>query len=245
MEQLESIFFIDIETVPIAEKYKLLPEGLKPHWEKKAKTIKSNSDAEPDPEKSFEERSGIYSEFAKVVCIGIGMLVKSDSKWQMRLKALTGDDEHELLTEFNELVNRCIHSHKDLRFCGHNIKEFDLPFLSRRMIINGIRIPALLQHAGKKPWEVPHIDTMDLWKFGDYKHFTSLALLAEILGIPSPKTDLDGSMVAGVYWQDHDLDRIGRYCMQDVLTSARVYLKLIGIFDAAVEPQFVDGQAPV
>lgn len=240
MEQIGSILFIDIETVPVVEKFDALPEAMKSHWEKKTKLIRNSGETQSDPAQAFEERSGVYSEFAKVVCIGIGSLTGEGEARNLRLKALTDTDEHKLLTEFSEIVLRCTKKYKDFRFCGHNIKEFDLPFLSRRMIINGLQIPAALQYAGKKPWEVPHIDTMDLWKFGDYKHFTSLALLAEILGLPSPKSDLDGSKVAGVFWQEHDLERIGRYCMQDVLTSARVFLKLIGDFTTIVEPQFVE-----
>ena len=243
MEQFRSILFIDIETVPVVENYDSLPEGMKTHWEKKAKTVKPTAENESEPGRIFEERSGVYSEFAKVVCIGIGSFSETGDLIKMRLKALTGDDEAKLLTNFVNVLDRFQLLHKDLRFCGHNIKEFDMPFLARRMIVNQIAVPLSLQHAGKKPWEVPHIDTMDLWKFGDYKHFTSLALLAEILGIPSPKSDLDGSMVSGVYWKDRDLARIGRYCLQDVLTSARVYLKLSGYFTTQIEPVFADGNA--
>jgi 3'-5' exonuclease len=242
MEHLSAILFIDIETVPVVPRFEDLPEGLKPHWEKKAKQAISQSNGEMTAAMAFEERSGVYSEFAKVVCIGIGTVVRTaHGTTGLRLKALTGDDERQLLAEFSKIVVRFSQMVKDLKFCGHNIKEFDLPFLSRRMVVNKLPIPSALQYAGKKPWEVPHIDTMDLWKFGDYKHFTSLALLAELMGIPSPKSDIDGSMVSGVYWKDHDLDRIGRYCMQDVLTSARVYLKLTGDHTTEIEAVFADG----
>jgi DNA polymerase elongation subunit (family B) len=132
-----------------------------------------------------------------------------------------------LLNNFISVVERFEKSQKDLKFCGHNIKEFDLPFLCRRMVINEITLPKSLQIQNKKPWEITHQDTLELWKFGDYKNYTSLALLAEILGIASPKDDIDGSKVGKVYWEDQDLERIGKYCMKDVLTSARVFLRLM------------------
>jgi DNA polymerase elongation subunit (family B) len=157
----------------------------------------------------------------------------------MRLKSLVNDDEKILLKDFCEVVERFSKHYKDIRFCGHNIKEFDIPFLCRRMVINEIPLPVCMQVSGKKPWEVSHIDTLELWKFGDHKNFTSLSLLAAVLGIPSPKSDIDGSMVASVYWKDKDLARIGTYCIQDVLTSAKVYLKLKGITNLEIEPVIV------
>jgi DNA polymerase elongation subunit (family B) len=119
-------------------------------------------------------------------------------------------------------------SKKDLSLCAHNGKEFDFPYLSRRMMVNGISLPAVLDNAGKKPWEVKFVDTLELWKFGDYKHYTSLELLAYLFGIPTPKDDIDGSMVAGIYYQEKDLPRIARYCEKDVLTIIRLLLKFAG-----------------
>ncbi len=157
----------------------------------------------------------------------------------MRLKSLAHNDEKILLNDFSEVVTKFSKRYKDFRFCGHNIKEFDIPFLCRRMIINGVPLPDSMQLAGKKPWEVNHLDTMEMWKFGDHKNFTSLSLLAAVFGIPSPKNDIDGSMVADVYWKDNDLARIGTYCLQDVFTSAKVFLKLKGIHDMQIEPLYV------
>jgi DNA polymerase elongation subunit (family B) len=166
-------------------------------------------------------------------------LQQVDNSWKLRLKTITNDDEKVLLNEFCELLTRFTSYHPDLRFCGHNIKEFDIPFLCRRMVISGVGLPSCMQLSGKKPWEINHLDTLELWRFGDYKHYTSLSLLAEVLGIPSPKDDLDGSMVGSVYWNEKDLPRIARYCMQDVLTSARVYLRLKGINDIVPEPVYL------
>ena len=240
MEQLKGILFIDIETVPTLPDYDLMGAGMQKEWIRKTKQLRNITDENADPATLFGERAGVFSEFAKVVCIGFGSLTEQDGKWQMRLKTITNDDEKVLLNDFCAMIGRFAAKFKDIRFCGHNIKEFDIPFLCRRMIINAIALPYCMQLYGRKPWEVSHIDTMDMWRFGDYKNFTSLSLLAEVLGIPSPKSDLDGSMVAGVYWHDKDLPRIASYCLQDVLTSARVYLRLAGIHDIDPEPVFVN-----
>lgn len=229
MEQLKNILFIDIETVSVVPAFESLPERMRAEWERKAKYLKSGSVENATPATLFNEKAGIFSEFAKVVCIGFGSLQSKDNQWQLRLKALTNHDEKILLKEFVELLARFTGFYPDLRFCGHNIKEFDLPFLCRRMIINGIELPSTMQLSGKKPWEIAHLDTLELWRFGDYKHFTSLSLLAGVLDIPSPKDDIDGSMVGEVYWGEQDLARIARYCMQDVLTSAKVFLRLKGL----------------
>lgn len=240
MEYLKEILFIDIETVPTQPEFHLLPEGMQKEWVRKSKFVKSAIEGNTDPAMLFEERAGIFSEFAKVVCIGFGSLNNNDHNWKMRLKSLVNDNEKILLNDFREVLDRFTKHYKELRFCGHNIKEFDIPFLCRRMIINGVPLPACMQVAGKKPWEVSHLDTIEMWRFGDHKNFTSLSLLAEILGIPSPKSDIDGSMVSDVYWKGKDLARIGSYCLQDVLTSARVYLRLNGIHAIDIEPVFVE-----
>jgi hypothetical protein len=207
-------------------------------WIRKAKQIRSLPDPNADPALLFSDKAGVYSEFARIVCIGIGSLNQTDGKWKMRLTTLTGFDEKELLKEFCQVLGRFQNKFKDFRFCGHNIKEFDIPFICRRLVINALPLPGCLIYHGRKPWEVTHLDTLELWKFGDYKNYTSLSLLASVLGIPSPKDDLDGSMVAGVFYNEKNLGRIGTYCMQDVLTSARVFLRLMG-HDIDPEPVFI------
>jgi predicted PolB exonuclease-like 3'-5' exonuclease len=230
-DQLSTILFIDIETAPMAPRFDLLPENFQRLWEHKSKWYRNRDPENADPAKVFEDKAGIFSEFSKVVCISFGSLVVAENAWTFRLKSLTDEDEKTLLNNFSSLCTRFRERQQKLVFCGHNIKEFDLPFLCRRMIINGIPLPQPLQLQHCKPWDHPHIDTLELWRFGDLKNFTSLALLAEVLGIPSPKSDLDGSMVAKVYWEDKDLKRIADYCMQDVITAARVYLQLTGNSD--------------
>lgn len=240
MEQLKGILFIDIETVPIERDYIHLTESLQKEWVRKSKILKNIPDENPDPAALFSDRAGVFSEFAKVVCIGIGSLYEHQGVWKMRLKSLENDDEKILLNDFCKVIDRFTAANAEFRFCGHNIKEFDIPFLCRRMVINAMGIPKCMQVQGKKPWEVNHIDTMDMWRFGDYKNFTSLSLLAAVLGIPSPKSDLDGSIVGTTYWDEKDLARIGRYCLQDVYTSAKVYLRLAGIHNIDPQPIFVN-----
>ena len=239
MEQLKGILFVDIETVPIAPGFALLSETMQAEWTRKSKFVKGSNDDITDPATLFSDRAGIFSEFAKVVCISFGSLQQQENGLKMRLKSLVNEDEKVLLKDFCNVIERFLKHHSEIRFCGHNIKEFDIPFLCRRMVINGIALPPCMQVSGKKPWEVAHIDTLELWKFGDHKNFTSLSLLAAVLDIPSPKSDIDGSKVAGVFWNDKDLARIGRYCIQDVLTSAKVYLKLKGITNLEIEPVIV------
>jgi 3'-5' exonuclease len=238
-EHLKRILFIDIETASVTQRWEELNENMQQLWVKKAKTIRGVSEEDALPSRIFEEKAGIFSEFSKVVCISIGSLVLHENEWVFRLKSIVDQDEKILLNNFLTILSRFEASHKEMKFCGHNIKEFDLPFLCRRMVINGIALPGPLQLNNKKPWEVPHLDTLELWKFGDYKNYTSLALLAEVLGLPSPKSDIDGSMVGKVYWVDRDLDRIAQYCMQDVLTTAKVYLHLTGQNNIEIVPAYL------
>ena len=240
MEEYKHVIFIDIETVPCQEHYSSLPKGLQSEWVRKAKFIKQAPEANAEPDELFADKAGIFSEFGKVVCIGFGSLHNSENGWQIRLKSLTNDNEKVLLTDFAEMLSKFVARHPDFRFCGHNIKEFDIPYLCRRMIINGIALPPSMQLMSRKPWEVNHLDTLEMWRFGDYKNFTALSLLAEVLGIPSPKDDINGSMVAAVYYQEKNLPRIGKYCLQDVLVTAKVFLKLKGINDIEIEPVFVN-----
>jgi DNA polymerase elongation subunit (family B) len=220
---LSNIVFLDIETVSQLPDYGALDDDWKALWDKKAKALSRN---EETPE-SVYERAGIYAEFGKIICIGVGFLREFGSSHKLRVKTLAGDDENQLLNDFAKLLNTYYHGNQFM-LCAHNGKEFDFPYLARRMMVHGIPLPALLDTAGKKPWEVSHLDTMELWKFGDYKNFTSLNLLAKIFGIPTPKDDIDGSQVGAVYWQDNDIQRIATYCSKDVITLARLLLRFRG-----------------
>jgi uncharacterized protein YprB with RNaseH-like and TPR domain len=216
----EKILFLDIETAPQHPTYGEVSESFKKLWDSKAKRLLN---AEETSSADVYKSAGIYAEFGKVVCITVGMF----SGKTFRLKAFYGDDEKVLLEDFSALLDK--HYNTESHFlCAHNGKEFDFPFLARRILVNGLKIPRLLDNAGKKPWEVRHLDTMELWKFGDYKSYTSLNLLAEIFGIPSPKGDMDGSMMYKVYWEDKDWERIVKYNHRDVLTVAQVFLKFKG-----------------
>ncbi len=219
--KLEDVLFLDIETVPAVSDFTILTEEDKKLWEKKAELIMRNA-----PDTTADElyaRAGIYSEFGKIICISCGF---SNGK-EFRIKSYYGDDERILLEEFAETLNKHYYSDRYL-LCAHNGKEFDFPYIARRMLINSIQLPKMLDIAGKKPWEIRHLDTMELWKFGDFKHYTSLELLASVFKIPTPKGDIDGSMVWQVYWKDHDLERIVKYCEKDMLTVAQLLRRYMG-----------------
>lgn len=217
-----NILFLDIETVAQYDGYDALPEDWRELWDIKAGTIGRNQpDASPD---DLYERAGIYAEFGKVICISCGCLQGPKDNRKFVIKSYAGDDEQKLLTEFAEMLTKW-GGEADKYLCAHNGKEFDYPYLCRRMIINGVTIPEALKIAGRKPWEIRHLDTMEMWKFGDYKNFTSLKLLAKVFEIPSPKDDIDGSMVNDTYWKQKDLQRIVEYCQKDVVTLAQVLLR--------------------
>jgi len=217
---LENILFLDIETVPFEQHFNSLDEEMKTLWEQKTQYQRRD---EYTPE-AFYERAGIWAEFGKIVTISVGYFVLKSDIRNFRVTSFFGD-EKQLLLDFSNLLDNHF-SRPQHVLCGHNAKEFDIPFIARRMIINGIQLPEKLNLFGKKPWEVPHLDTLELWKFGDYKHFTSLKLLTKILGIPSSKGDIDGSQVAHVYYVEGDIDRIITYCEKDVIATAQVFLKM-------------------
>ncbi|MDC1211978.1 3'-5' exonuclease [bacterium] len=219
---ISKILFLDIETVPQYADFDSAPEVDQKLWGDKARIISRDQEVEPS---SVYERAGIYAEFGRIVCISVGFISQRGTMRQLRVKSYYGDDEKILLTEFADLLLKHFNGADNL-LCGHNGKEFDFPYIARRMIINRVKIPRILDSTGKKPWEVNHLDTMQMWKFGDFKNFTSLKLLAHVFGIPSPKDDIDGSQVAGVYWEEKNLERIMRYCEKDVVTLVQVYLSL-------------------
>lgn len=218
-----NILFLDIETVSQYETYHHMPADWRDLWEVKAAGLIRNKETETS--ETVYHRSAIYAEFGKIICISCGCLQGVGDDRKMVIKSFVGDDEKKLLTQFADMLKKWSKD-PDKFLCAHNGKEFDYPYLCRRMIINGVAVPEALQIAGRKPWEVRHLDTMEMWKFGDYKSYTSLKLLAHILGIPSPKDDIDGSMVNSVYWAEKDLDRIALYCQKDVLTMAQVLLRM-------------------
>lgn len=219
---LRKIMVLDIETVPQYSAFSEMPENLQTLWEAKTKFQRKPEQTADE----FYERAGILAEFGKIICISMGVFQQEDSNYKLRIKSLFGDDERQLLASFLLLLKK---HNSDLTFCAHNGKEFDYPYLCRRMVINGLNVPRQLSIAGKKPWENPHLDTMELWKFGDYKHYTSLNLLATILNIDTPKDDISGSDVRKVYYEDNDLPRIVNYCQKDVVTTAQILLKFKGM----------------
>ncbi|WP_281636703.1 3'-5' exonuclease [Flavobacterium marginilacus] len=217
---LNNILFLDIETVPETENFNTLDSEMQVLYEQKTQYQRKDDFTAEE----FYDRAGIWAEFGKIICISVGFFVIKGDIRNFRVTSFFGD-EPKLLKDFNNLLNNHFNGPQHI-LCGHNAKEFDIPFLARRMIINQIPIPDKLNLFGKKPWEIPHLDTLELWKFGDYKHFTSLKLMCKVLGIPSPKGDIDGSQVGHVFYVEKDIDRIVIYCEKDTIAVAQIFLRL-------------------
>lgn len=215
------ILFFDIETVPLEYDFKNLDERGQDLWSKKTRFIQERESLSAE---EVYDRAGIYAEFGKVVCISMGFVLQKEGETQIRLKSIANEDESTLLNEFIDLLNSYYNT-PDFMFCAHNGKEFDIPFLCRRILIHGKKMPNMLNVSGKKPWEIKHLDTMELWKFGDFKNYTSLDLLTYVFKIPTPKDDMDGSQVAKVFYEDKNLDRIIHYCEKDVVATIQLFRK--------------------
>lgn len=225
--KIENILFLDIETVAQTQNFNDLNERAKELWAKKMhwRIEKDEKNAE-----ELYEKAAIWAEFGKIVCISVGYIIVKNGERVLRIKSFYGHNEKQLLENFAFLLNTHFNKDKHL-LCAHNGKEFDFPYIARRMLINEIKLPRSLNLAGKKPWEVHHIDTLELWKFGDYKHYTSLDLLTAIFNIPSPKTQIDGSQVNKIYWNESDIPKIADYCQKDVIALCQLLLKFKGEFE--------------
>ena len=221
--ELRDILFLDIETVAMTESFQNLDERLKVQWSRKANFLKREENQ--TDEDLYNQRAGIYAEFGKIICIAVGKFTENGSgELVLKTKSYYGDDEKALLLEFKAMLDKL--DQHSLKLCAHNGKEFDFPYICRRMLINGISLPPVLNLSGRKSWEIPHLDTLEMWKFGDYKHYTSLDLLAAIFSIPSSKQDMDGSQVNGVYYRDKNLQKIQEYCVRDVVVLSQLFLKM-------------------
>lgn len=219
---IDNLLFIDIETVPACAEFDDLSEEWKKLWEEKVKkTVPENETVAS----FYSQRAGVMAEFSKIICISIGFCRREGKDLQLRIKSFAGDDEPVLLIDFLTTLKTLESGKNNWSFCGHNIREFDIPFICRRILINGLALPACLDFQNMKPWETNLVDTFQYWRFGDYKNFTSLKLLAAVLGIPSPKDDIDGSQVAEVYWKEKNLQRIVTYCQKDVATTANIVMR--------------------
>jgi DNA polymerase elongation subunit (family B) len=221
----EHVLCIDIETVPQHQELADAPENIQKLWTKKAGQIGK----EGDTAESLYNRAGIYAEFGKIVCISAGKIFRKGNERAYRVKSYAGDDERTILEQFSAMLNGFI-ANPMHKLCAHNGQEFDFPYIARRMLINGLPLPPVLDIAGAKPWDVKEVmlDTLQLWKFGDYKHYTSLELLCAIFNIPTPKDDIDGSQVGNVYYKEFDIQRIARYCEKDTFAIAQLILRFKG-----------------
>jgi len=226
IQELRDILFVDIETVANTYDYHAMDERMKVQWSRKAGFLRREKDQ--TDEGIYHERAGIYAEFGRIVCIAVGKFFETESgDLVLKTKAYAGHNEAEILADFKSMVEKM--DAATLKMCSHNGKEFDYPYICRRMLVNGISLPAALNFMGKRPWEIQHLDTMEMWKFGDYKHYTSLDLLAAIFNIPTSKNGMDGSQVNATYHVDHDLQKIKEYCIRDVVVLARLFLKMRAI----------------
>lgn len=219
---LENILFLDIETVPETQHFSELDSAKQELWDAKSKYQRK----EDFTAEEFYDRAGIWAEFGKIICISVGYFNIQGDLRKFRVTSFYGD-EIKILKDFKTLLISHFSETKHL-LCAHNGKEFDFPYIARRMIIHNIELPYKLNLFGKKPWEVPHLDTLELWKFGDYKTYTSLKLLTNVLGIPSPKDDIDGSQVYATYYEENEIDRIIIYCEKDTIAVAQIFLRLRG-----------------
>lgn len=219
------VLFLDIETVPAVPEFNALDERTAKLFADKTRFEQERSGKAA--EEVYADKGGIFAEFGKIVCIGVGALRRENSGWSLRATSFHGDDERDILERFTALLNKSYHTDGHW-LCGHNGREFDFPWIARRCIVHGIKLPKLLDVGGLKPWEVGFLDTMKMWSFGDHKNFTSLALLTHLLGIPTPKDDISGADVARVYYKDKDVERIATYCKKDVVATAQLYLRLKG-----------------
>jgi DNA polymerase elongation subunit (family B) len=231
MPSLQHILFLDVETVSQHRQFETLEEHGKHLWQQKIGFMARRDDhewANEDYAESYKSRAAIYAEFGKVIVISAGIITnQEDDSTNLRIKSFYGHNESEVLEAFASILQKNFNDPNLHILCGHNIREFDIPYLCRRFVVHGIEIPSLINISGKKPWEVKFIaDTLELWKYGDHKNFTSLDLLAYSLGIPSPKTVMDGSMVGQAYWGEDRLEEIKQYCERDVVTVAQIYLRL-------------------
>ena len=222
-QDFQQILFLDIETVSGKKSYSELSDKMQLLWNRKAQTLAPVKDL--PPAEAYTERAAIYAEFGKIICISCGYLIWQDGEPGFRVKSFYDIDEKSILLSFSEMIQK----KAGWRLCAHNGKEFDYPYLCRRLLINGISIPDILSIQGKKPWEISNLDTLELWKFGDYKAFTSLDLLAAVFDHPTPKEDISGADVGRVFWQENDLERIRKYCEKDVFTTAQILLKMGGL----------------
>ncbi|MEC8604168.1 MAG: 3'-5' exonuclease [Bacteroidota bacterium] len=227
------ILFLDIETVPQVYRFQDLNDTSKSLWSKKTKYLQEKDQLSAE---EVYEKAGIYAEFGKIICISVGFLIQAKGEMQIRLKSFSSLNEKKLLQGFIDLLNTH-YNHNSYILCAHNGKEFDFPYISRRLLVNEMKLPILLNNAGKKPWEINNIDTLELWKFGDYKHYTSLELLANIFNIPTPKDDIDGSQVAKIFYEDQDIDRIINYCEKDVIATIQLFQKYRG--QDLIDPAFI------
>lgn len=216
---LHNVLILDIETVSQSAAFEDLPPRFRELWTHKVR----NNLREGESAADIYATAGLHAEFGKVICISVGVFHQRGGQTAFRVKSFANVAERDLLADFTDMFRK---QPGNIVLCGHNIKGFDVPYLCRRMLINGVAIPSQLDVSGRKPWEISHLDTMELWRFGDFRHYVSLNLMAAVFDIPTPKDDISGEDVGRVYHQENNLERIRVYCEKDVITTAQILRRL-------------------
>jgi len=218
---IESIIFLDIETVSLFPNLLLADDATKKEWARKI--MKTNPTITPALlDDTYKEQAALHPEFSFITCISVGM-VKGGKVYIKNIFGFDHDEER-TLEIFCETMQKIIEKMERLqpKLCAHFGKGFDYPFISKRMLVHGMTIPNILDSYGKKPWEITNLDTHEIWKMGGFNS-ASLSAIAHAFGIPSPKDDIDGSQVGHVYWVDSKIDRIATYCAKDVFALINIF----------------------
>ncbi len=237
VSELKQMVFIDIETIRGKKTYNdVITENpaLDDYWQTKHTQIREKEPLSyghiEDSAEMYEKMAALYPEWGQIVCISIGQIKfdEDGNPIKFTTKSFSGLYEKILLEEFNETASKIMSKYPRMQWVGHNIKGFDMPYIIKRSLINGVRVPNVFHLQKQKPWESQLIDTNDVWKFNGWNG-ARLGLLTEILNIPSPKQDMDGKMVSDVFWEDGDLNRISEYCEMDINATANVMLRISGM----------------
>lgn len=227
---ITKILFLDIETVGISEDYDTcesdnpeIAQQFSKYFDWFQKRFPEDANVDIDAKNfMFRRRTALVPEFAKIVCVSVSFVT---DKGDIKSQTFSGDDEKKVLLDSQTLLERC--GKLGFYLCGHNLKNFDIPMLAKRMVINGLLPPSILPSYDTKPWEIKAIDTKEIWQFGSYTSIGSLDLMCTCLDIPSPKDgEITGEKVHDAYWNDGKLKEIAEYCERDVKVLVDVIKKL-------------------
>jgi len=230
-DELTGMLFFDLETASEHKNLEELREA-KPKmadlWAKRSDYLRSRwpeDNADKTDAELYDDKAALVPEFNRIVCVSFGRLTWEGLAPSMVIKSYYGSDEISILDGIENVASKFT----KYKMTGHNIKRFDIPVMCKRLLINGYKLPPYLQVHNKKPWEMPFVDTSDAWSFGAWQEgFASLELIMTSLGLDSPKDDIRGEEVSGVFWENQEYTRIAKYCEKDVYSLAQALLKMSG-----------------